>query len=222
MGGHRTYHHGDLRRILLEDEAVLLNEGGQDALSLRALARRAGVSPRAPYRHFADKEVLLTALATQAFAAFGAALAAADAAAEPGRELEAQRIAYVHFALDAPGRFGLMFGPRRFVVNDALITAKQGAFGVLQARVDMLAGPGDDSRAQAVGYWALAHGLAVLFLDGRVRDELDGSDDEIIQRVASTTLRFAQASRKINRNASAKPCVSALARPADLADFAEA
>ena len=72
------------------------------------------------------------------------------------------------------------------------ITTKQAAFGVLQARVDRLAGPGDDSRAQAVGYWSLAHGLAVLFLDGRVRDELEGSVDEIIQRVASATLRFAQ------------------------------
>lgn len=192
MTDQQSYHHGALRSALLQDAAVLLNDGGQDALSLRALARRAGVSPRAPYRHFADKEALLTALAAQAFAAFGAALAASDAAAEPGRELEAQGIAYVRFALEAPGRFQLMFGPRRFVADDALTSAKQAAFGVLQARVNLLAKPSDDSRAQAVGYWSLAHGLAVLFLDGRVRDELEGSDDEIIQRVASATLRFAQ------------------------------
>ena len=192
MTGHRTYHHGALRSALLDDAAALLNESGQDALSLRALARRAGVSPRAPYRHFADKEALLSALAVDAFAAFGKALAAADAAAEPGRELEAQGIAYVRFALEAVGRFRLMFGPRRFVADDELIAAKQAAFGVLQARVDLLAGPGDDSRAQAIGYWSLAHGLAVLFLDGRVRDELDGSDDDIIQRVAGATLRFVQ------------------------------
>ena len=192
MNGHQAYHHGALRRTLLEDASVLLNEGGQDALSLRALARRAGVSPRAPYRHFADKEALLTALAVEAFGAFGEALAVADASAAPGRELEAQAIAYVRFGLKAPGRFRLMFGPRRFVANDELITAKQAAFGVLQARVDLLAGPGDDSRAQAVGYWSLAHGLTVLFLDGRVRDELDGSEDEIIQRIARATLCVAQ------------------------------
>ena len=190
MHGHQAYHHGTLRRTLLEDAAVLLNEGGQDALSLRALARRAGVSPRAPYRHFADKEALLTALAVEAFAAFGEALAAADAAAEPGRELEAQAIAYVRFGLEAPARFRLMFGPRRLAADAELAIAKQGPFGILQARVDRLAGPGDDSRAQAVGYWSLAHGLTVLFLDGRVRDELDGSEDEIIQRVASATLRI--------------------------------
>ena len=190
MTGDKAYHHGALRRTLLEDAAVLLSEGGQDALSLRALARRAGVSPRAPYRHFADKEALLTALAVEAFAAFGAALAAADAAAEPGRELEAQAIAYVRFGLEAPARFRLMFGPRRFVPDDELIAAKQGAFGILQARVDRLGGAGDDSRAQAVGYWSLAHGLTMLFLDGRVRDELNGSDDEIIQRVARATLRI--------------------------------
>ncbi len=192
LDGDKAYHHGTLRRTLLEDAAVLLNEGGQDALSLRALARRAGVSPRAPYRHFADKEALLTALAAEAFAAFGEALARADAAAEPGRELEAQAIAYVRFGLEAPGRFRLMFGPRRVVADEELALAKQGAFGVLQARVDVLAGANDDSRAQAVGYWSLAHGLTVLFLDGRVRDELDGSEDEIIQRVTSATLRVAQ------------------------------
>lgn len=192
MNDNQSYHHGDLRRTLLEDATALLNESGQDALSLRALARRAGVSPRAPYRHFVDREALLTALAVDAFGAFGAALAAADAAAEPGGELEAQAIAYVRFGLQAPGRFRLMFGVRNFVVDDALITAKQTAFGVLQARVDLLAGPGDDSRAQAVGYWSLAHGLTVLFLDGRVHDELDGSEDEIIQRVARATLRTEQ------------------------------
>lgn len=192
MNGTQAYHHGDLRRTLLDDATVLLNESGQDALSLRALARHAGVSPRAPYRHFADKEALLTALAVEAFGAFGEALAAADAAAEPGSELEAQAIAYVHFGLKAPGRFRLMFGPRRFVPDDDLIMAKQAAFGVLQARVDLLARPGDDSRAQAVGYWSLAHGLTMLFLDGRVRDELEGSEEEIIQRVARATLRTAQ------------------------------
>ncbi len=191
MTDHQAYHHGALRSTLLEDAAILLNEGGQDALSLRALARRAGVSPRAPYRHFADKEALLTALAVEAFAAFGEALATADAAAEPDRELEAQVIAYVRFGLQAPGRFRLMFGLRRVVTDEELITAKQGAFGVLQARIDLLAGPGEDSRAQAVGYWSLAHGLTVLFLDGRVRDELDGSEHEIIQRVARATLRVA-------------------------------
>ena len=189
MSATSPYHHGTLRSALLEDASILLNEGGQEALSLRALARRAGVSPRAPYRHFLDKEALLTALAAEAFKAFGTALAAADLAAETGRELEAQAIAYVRFALEAPGRFQLMFGPRRLVGDDGLIAAKEAAFGVLQARVDLLAGPGDDSRAHAVGYWALAHGLAVLFLDGRVRDELDGTDDEIMQRVASATLR---------------------------------
>ena len=191
MSAAPSYHHGTLRSALLEDANVLLNETGQEALSLRALARRAGVSPRAPYRHFLDKEALLTALAAEAFTAFGTALAAADLAAEPGRELEAQAIAYVRFALEAPGRFQLMFGPRRVVGNEGLTAAKEAAFGVLQARVDLMAAPGDDNRAHAVGYWALAHGLAVLFLDGRVRDELDGTDDEIMRRVAGATLRFA-------------------------------
>lgn len=189
MNDQSAYHHGTLQRALLDDAAALLREGGQEAVSLRALARRAGVSPRAPYRHFADKEALLTALATEAFVAFGEALAAADAGAEPGRELEAQAVAYVRFGLQSPGRFRLMFGTQRPSADEALLAAKQNAFGVLQARVGRLAGAEDDAQAQAMGYWSLAHGLTVLFLDGRVRDELDGSDDEIIHRVARATLR---------------------------------
>ncbi len=199
MNDQSAYHHGTLQRALLDDAAVLLSEGGQEAVSLRALARRAGVSPRAPYRHFADKAALLTALAVEAFVAFGKALAAADSGAEPGGELEAQAIAYVRFGLQAPGRFRLMFGNERPVADEALAAAKQNAFGVLQARVDRLAGSEDDTRAQAVGFWSLAHGLTVLFLDGRVRDELDGSDDEIIQRVARTMLRSTQADQSERR-----------------------
>lgn len=199
MNDQSAYHHGTLQRALLDDAAVLLSEGGQEAVSLRALARRAGVSPRAPYRHFADKAALLTALAVEAFVAFGEALAAADAGAEPGGELEAQAIAYVRFGLQAPGRFRLMFGNERPVADEALAAAKQNAFGVLQARVDRLAGSEDDTRAQAVGFWSLAHGLTVLFLDGRVRDELDGSDNEIIQRVARAMLRSTQADQSERR-----------------------
>ena len=190
MADKRRVHHGDLRRSLLADAALLLEAGAPEALSLRALARRAGVSPRAPYRHFADREALLVALAAKGFEALGDALAAADATAEPGRQLEAQGIAFVRFALAAPERFRLMFGPRRPAVDDELADAKRGAFGLLVGAVERVSGLGDDVPARAVGYWSLAHGLATLFLDGRVHDEIDGADDEIIRRVAAATLRF--------------------------------
>jgi len=185
------YHHGDLRRALLTAAAALLEGGGPEALSLRAVARDAGVSPRAPYRHFADREELLSALAAQAFADFAAVLASADAGSTVDHAIEAQAIAYVRFALAAPARFRLMFGPRRVSPGNRLASAKASAFGVLEDRVTRDAVRHGDARARAVGLWAMAHGLAVLFLDERIRDEIDGGDDEIVRRVTAAVLSSA-------------------------------
>ena len=184
------YHHGDLRRALLLQASVLLEEVGSDALSIRKLARLAGVSPRAPYRHFADKEELLSAVAADGFRTFGEVLAAAQEAAVPGRAIEEQVVAYVRFALAAPGCFRLMFGPRRAEPEGRLADAKAAAFNILQASVERISSPADDTRALAVGYWSFAHGLAVLFLDGRVQEDLDGEDEAVVRRVAAALLGF--------------------------------
>lgn len=185
-----SYHHGDLRRVLLAQGAALLEEVGSEAVSIRELARRAGVSPRAPYGHFADKEALLSALAAEGFRAFAAALAAAERAAVPGREIEEQAVAYVRFALAAPGRFRLMFGPRRPTREGELAVAKAAAFATLQARVNQQGGGDADRRALAVGCWSFAHGLAVLFMDGPVWDEIDGERDidDTVRRVTAALL----------------------------------
>ena len=182
------YHHGDLRRTLLTQAATLLEEVGSEALSIRALARRAGVSPRAPYQHFADKEALLSALAADAFRAFGDALAAADAVAVSDREIEEQAVAYVRFARAAPGRFRLMFGPRRTQPDDDLTTAKAYAFGFLRGAAERAAKSGEDVRALALGYWSFAHGLAVLLLDDRVNEELSDDGDTSVRRIAAALL----------------------------------
>ena len=182
------YHHGDLRRSLLTQAAVLLEEVGSEALSIRELARRAGVSPRAPYQHFADKEALLSALAADAFRAFGEALAKADATAAPGQAIVEQAVAYVRFAREAAGRFRLMFGPRRTQPEDDLAAAKADAFGVLRAAVERAAAPGEDIRALALAYWSFAHGLAVLLLDGRVNEELSNDGDASVHRIATALL----------------------------------
>src|SRR5438874_4746131 len=97
-----TYHHGDLPAALLRAAGRTLEKQGIGALSLRATARRAGVSHNAPYRHFPDREALLAALAAEGFAMLGERLRA-----QPGREMGE---AYVHFALEQPQRFRLMFG----------------------------------------------------------------------------------------------------------------
>ena len=182
------YHHGDLRRSLLTQAEALLEEVGSEALSIRELARRAGVSPRAPYQHFADKEALLSALAADAFRAFGEALAAADVTATPGREIEEQAVAYVRFARAAPGRFRLMFGPRRVEPEDDLTAAKAFAFGFLRGAAERAATTNEDVRALALGYWSFAHGLAVLLLDDRLHEELSGSGDASVRRIATALL----------------------------------
>ncbi len=184
-----SYHHGDLRHELLAQAAALLEEVGSDALSIRELARRVGVSPRAPYRHFDDKEALLSALAVDGFTAFGEALAGAEEVAPSGREIEEQAVAYVRFAVAAPGRFRLMFGSRRVEPGSDLAAVKAQMFHTLQVQAERTSSPTDDVRALAVGYWSFAHGLAMLFLDGRVHEELEGDQDAVVRRVAAMLLR---------------------------------
>src|SRR5690349_3579164 len=97
-----TYHHGDLRPALLKAAGRVLEKEGPAALSLRELARRAGVSHNAPYRHFADREALLAALAADGFRMLGEVLGVASS--------RHRGEAYVRFALEHPQLFRLMFG----------------------------------------------------------------------------------------------------------------
>ena len=179
----RAYHHGALKAALLDAADALLDEGGAGAVSLREAARRAGVSATAPYRHFADKEALLAALATRGFEQFGAALD--EAARDASDPLAAMGLAYVRFALARPGRFRLMFGPgidrSQF---PELQAAAARAFERLVAGVEANPRPGREpdagrnARTGAIAAWALVHGLAQLFLDGM----LPGQDPEALVR----------------------------------------
>jgi AcrR family transcriptional regulator len=180
------YHHGGLRAALIAAGLELLREVGPADLSLRAAARRAGVSAMAPYRHFADKEALLAALATEGFTRFGAALASATASAgEPGAALGAQGIAYVRFALSEPALFRLMFGPvirhapegQETEGQGALRAAGEPAFEQLRRAV-AAAAPGrtpDSAEAFAMACWSMVHGYACLVVDGKIPwpDDLD-------------------------------------------------
>jgi AcrR family transcriptional regulator len=149
-----TYHHGDLRAALLEAAGKALERDGPDALSLRDAARSAKVSHNAPYRHFKDREALLTALAEEGFRMLRARLRAVD-----GRRLGE---AYVGFALEHPQRFRLMFTGRR------AISGATEAFALLKAATAQLPEP----EVAAAAAWSLMHGLAWLTLDGH----LPGSD----------------------------------------------
>lgn len=159
----KPYHHGDLRAALLDAADTLLDQGGDGAVSLREAARMAGVSPTAAYRHFADKDALLAALALRGFVAFGAAMA--EALADPALPpFVARGRCYVRFALARPGRFRLMFGPllARSAAHPALAAAAAQAFTALQGTA------GD--RDAALRGWGLVHGLAHLLLDGAIAE----------------------------------------------------
>lgn len=105
----RPYHHGDLRKVLVATGRELVARNGPAALSLREVARAAGVSHNAPYRHFVSREALLAAIAAAGFVALKEALLVA-AQTEPERRLRALGKAYVRFALDHGSDFLLMFG----------------------------------------------------------------------------------------------------------------
>jgi AcrR family transcriptional regulator len=170
----RPYHHGNLRLALLREAGAILRSEGSAALSLREVARRAGVSPAAPYAHFADKGELLAALAEEGFRDLVTAMRRGfrEAPADPLRRLKAMTGAYVRFAVEHPARFAIMFGPERPPIEQhaGLHEAAHDASGVMvTAIVDcqqsgaIVAG---DAMALAVFGWTVIHGLSVLLIAG--------------------------------------------------------
>lgn len=181
-----TYHHGDLRRALLDEAASVLEERGVGALSLRDLARRVGVSATAPYHHFANKAALVTALADDAMAGLDAALEVASdrVTAEGGnaqQRLNALGVAYVLFAVDHPERFRLAFRPEMgepfggIADGAALPDDLDGFRHLVRVVRDLEADPARQT-PMAVGAWSVAHGLASLLVDGPLRALADDRD----------------------------------------------
>lgn len=177
-----TYHHGDLRQALLAAALVILKTKDVKSLSLREVARQAGVSHTAPYRHFVDKTALLEAVAEEGFIEFGQYLsdAVAQANAEPIESLKATGEAYVRYALEHPTHFRLMFSyvPTASDSSSLPVTA-QGTFQIL---VDVIASgqaagviKAGDSVELAIGRWALVHGLSMLLLDGMLPSNPDAA-----------------------------------------------
>ena len=170
-----AYHHGDLRTAVLRSAAKLLEKEGLAALSLREVARRAGVSHNAPYRHFPDRDALLAALAAEGFERLAEALQA-----NAGRDMGA---AYVRFALDQPQRFRLMFGGLlRLERHPELARASAEAHGALVAAMRAQKEIQDPETAAAAA-WSLVHGLAHLLLDGHFAQAAGKDAGPFIDRV---------------------------------------
>ncbi len=164
-----AYHHGDLRAALLAAAGELLENQGPDGLALREVARRAGVSHNAPYRHFPDREALLAALAAEGFARLGARLGSGGGA-EMGQS-------YVMFALENPQRFRLMFGGKvRLGTDSALRAAAAKAYEALLAAFRSRGDVADPQKAAAAA-WSLVHGLSHLLLDGHFLEQTHGGAD---------------------------------------------
>lgn len=188
------YHHGDLSRALLREALRTIQTHGVEALTLRAVGQKLGVSRTALYRHFADKSALLAAVSREGFRALREQLEDAWVGDGKGREgFAAMGVAYVRFALANPSHYRVMFGG--FVpgsVDDPeLAKEASGAFQVLvdsiveQQRQGLMRG--DDPLQLARYIWSLVHGIAMLAIDGRLSHQ--GADAEDLIRFAVERVR---------------------------------
>jgi AcrR family transcriptional regulator len=182
MSRARPYHHGDLRPALLRAAAGTIDDVGAAAMSVREVARRAGVSHTAATYHFGDKAGLLTALAAEGYRLLGEALAEAQ---REHRSFLEVGVAYVRFAVTHRAHFEVMFQPALLRADDpALQDAKRRTAALLYGTAEA-----DEQQIVAgVAAWSLVHGLATLWLNGNLPPRL-GDDPAAITRVVAAHLR---------------------------------
>ncbi|MGB6511682.1 MAG: TetR/AcrR family transcriptional regulator [Mycobacterium sp.] len=181
-----TYHHGDLRTAILTEAARLVAERGADRVSLRELAREAGVSHAAPAHHFTDRRGLFTALAAQGFELLAAALAEARP-----RFLDAA-LAYVRFAIEHPGHYRVMFDKSLLDPSNRELAAAEAVAGAELSR-GVASLPDQHAQADPAGAqlaaWSLVHGFSMLWLDDAVNDGVKSGDPmATVERIATMLL----------------------------------
>jgi len=189
------YHHGDLRRALLEEAARTIQHEGVDGLTLRAVGERLGVSRTALYRHFTDKSALLSAVARQGFGMLRLALTDAWEKGGRGRPgFDAMGLAYVRFAVGNPAYYRVMFGGflARPAPDPDLSQEAAAAFQVLVDAIVAQQKAGlvredDDPLQLARLIWAMVHGIAMLAIDGHLQHE--GADAESLSAFANVRIR---------------------------------
>jgi AcrR family transcriptional regulator len=185
----KRYHHGDLRNALIKAGTRLLRDHGVAGLTLRAVAKRAGVSHTAPYRHFRDKVSLLAAIATVGFEQLSAAMAEVveRCSDDPAKQLIEAGIAYVLLAVRNPETAHLMFGGGSLDLKAADETLEQAGKRAFEGLVQIVenglrAGIYRDGDAGnlALAAWANVHGLASLIIAGRLKDAAS-SEQQVIE-----------------------------------------
>jgi AcrR family transcriptional regulator len=182
-GSRRSYHHGDLRNALIEASERRIQIGGADAFTLEAAAAEVGVSRAAPYRHFNDRSEVLAAIAMRGFARLSSAFEGIPANLSARERLLEHGIAYVVAARGDPHVFKLMFAaPFTATMNDS--AADNPGLDAYSALVNAVTAAGmKDPDETAVGLWAIAHGIAMLAIDGLVE-----MDDTRLRRLLANAL----------------------------------
>lgn len=182
----RPYHHGDLRRALVDSAVGTIEEVGPAAMSLREVARRAGVTHPAALYHFGDKAGLLTAVAVQGYRLLAEELRQTYEATNSFLEVG---VAYVRFAVGHRAYFEVMYRPELYDPTDeAVLQARSAAALVLYGT----ATPDLEQISEGVAAWALVHGIATLWINGNLPGQL-GDDPEHIARMVAPHLRTGRA-----------------------------
>jgi AcrR family transcriptional regulator len=180
----KPYHHGDLRNALIQAGLELLAEGGAQELDLRKVARRAGVSHAAPYRHFADKQALIAAINEEGFHMLAERIRSTlnEVSDEPSEQLLGVALAYVRFAKENPWLMREMFSGITIEREtfESLHTASKSVYRLHaevirsgQERGKIVDG---DPTALAGVLWSVLHGLAMLIIENQMRPYADGPE----------------------------------------------
>jgi AcrR family transcriptional regulator len=169
--GRRSYHHGRLREALLSAARALISERGLAGFTLAEAAKRVGVTGAAPYRHFADRDALVAALAQDGFSHFNTLLARAwdGGKPDPVAALRRRGEAYLAFARDEPGLYRAMFGDAGQLRRPSEGAARAAFDGQARATVEVLRflhAPEQGAEGLATQIWAMSHGVADLMLSG--------------------------------------------------------
>ena len=191
-GRRDSYHHGNLREALLAAALRLIAERGPAGFSFAEVARAAGVSPAAPYRHFRDRNALVAEIARQGYERFADGLEAgwAEGRPDPVTAIENCGKAYLAFARSEPAAYAAMFDTGFPLEADVtLLRASERAFGVLRRAAEAACGTLGASPARppalmvALHLWAMAHGIAVLFIgrDDSTRRRLPMSAEDLLE-----------------------------------------
>src|SRR5579864_2199800 len=191
QGRERGYHHGNLREALLQAALDLIGQKGAAGFTFADAARMAGVSPAAPYRHFRDRDELLSSIAQRGFEQFEAALSEAWDDGRPDTVTAFERVgrAYLDFARENPAYYSAMFESSIALdTNSALLAASERAFAIIRAAAERLAAlappgvPRPPALMMALHIWSMSHGVASLFARGdAARRKMPMSAEDLLE-----------------------------------------